>query len=100
MSLGSYLTIWPIFGAANQLLAALSLLAVGVWLKATGKNNLMVIIPMMFMFCVTLVALVQIIFANMAAHVITAALGTVLFILAVALFFEARKYIFGSAKAE
>ena len=26
MSLGSYLTIWPIFGAANQLLAALSLL--------------------------------------------------------------------------
>ena len=99
MSLGSYLTIWPIFGAANQLLAALSLLAVGVWLKATGKNNLMVIIPMMFMFCVTLVALVQIIFANMAAHVITA-LGTVLFILAVALFFEARKYIFGSAKAE
>lgn len=98
MSLGSYLTIWPIFGAANQLLAALSLLAVGVWLKNSGKNNLMVIIPMMFMFCVTLVALVKIIFANMASHVITAALGTVLFILAVALFFEARKHIFGSVQ--
>ncbi len=99
MSLGSYLTIWPIFGAANQLLAALSLLAVGVWLKSVGKNNLMVVIPMIFMFCVTLVALVQIIAANMAAHIITAALGTVLFILAIALFFTARKSLFGSSKA-
>lgn len=99
MSLGSYLTIWPIFGAANQLLAALSLLAVGIWLKSVGKNNLMVVIPMIFMFCVTLVALVQIIAANMAAHIITAALGTVLFILAIALFFTARKSLFGSSKA-
>ncbi len=97
MSLGSYLTIWPIFGAANQLLAALSLLAVGVWLKSVGKSNLMVIIPMIFMFCVTLVALAQIIFANMAKHIITAALGTVLFILAIALFIEARKSLFGKA---
>ncbi len=95
MSLGSYLTIWPIFGAANQLLAALSLLAVGVWLKSVGKSNLMVIIPMIFMFCVTLVALAQIIFANMAKHIITAGLGTVLFILAIALFIEARKSLFG-----
>lgn len=97
MSLGSYLTIWPIFGAANQLLAALSLLAVGVWLKSVGRDNLMVIIPMIFMFCVTLVALAQIIFANLATHIITAALGTVLFILAIALFLEARKTLFGKA---
>ncbi len=99
MSLGSYLTIWPIFGAANQLLAALSLLAIGVWLKSTGKSNLMVVIPMCFMFCVTLVALVQIISANLTTHIITAALGTVLFILAIALFFEARKQLFGGNKA-
>ena len=98
MSLGSYLTIWPIFGAANQLLAALSLLAVGVWLKSVGRDNLMVLIPMAFMFCVTLVALAQIIFANMAAHIITAALGSVLFILAIALFLESRKYLFGGTK--
>ena len=98
MSLGSYLTIWPIFGAANQLLAALSLLAVGVWLKSVGRDNLMVLIPMAFMFCVTLVALAQIIFANMATHIITAALGSVLFILAIALFLESRKYLFGGAK--
>lgn len=100
MSLGSYLTIWPIFGAANQLLAALSLLAIGVWLKSVGKTNLMVVIPMLFMFCVTLVALLQIVSANFGAgHFITAGLGTVLFVLAIALFFEARKNLFGSSKA-
>lgn len=98
MSLGSYLTIWPIFGAANQLLAALSLLAIGVWLKTIGKSNLMVVIPMIFMFGVTLVALVQIISANLGTNLITAGLGSVLFILAIALFFEARKSLFGSTK--
>lgn len=97
MSLGSYLSIWPIFGAANQLLAALSLLAVGVWLKSIGKANYMVIIPMIFMFCVTLVALIQLIFANYATQMITAALSVVLFILAIALFAEARKTLFGKA---
>ena len=99
MSLGSYLTIWPIFGAANQLLAALSLLAIGVWLKGEGKNNLMVIIPMVFMFCVTLVALAQIIMATAAKNVITAGLGAVLFILAIALIGEARTSLFGKKTA-
>ena len=95
MSLGSYLTIWPIFGAANQLLAALSLLAIGVWLKGEKKSNLMVIIPMLFMFCVTLVALAQIIMSSISVNIITAALGTVLFILAIALIGEARSSLFG-----
>lgn len=98
MSLGSYLTIWPIFGAANQLLAALSLLAIGVWLKGEKKSNLMVIIPMLFMFCVTLVALAQIIMSSISVNIITAALGTVLFILAIALIGEARSSLFGKAE--
>lgn len=97
MSLGSYLTIWPIFGAANQLLAALSLLAIGVWLKGEKKSNLMVIIPMLFMFCVTLVALAQIIMSSISVNIITAALGTVLFILAIALIGEARSSLFGKS---
>lgn len=91
MSLGSYLTIWPIFGAANQLLAALALLAVGVWLKDSKKDYLMVVLPMIFMFCVTFVALAQIIMANAASHIITAALGIVLFVLAIALVIESKK---------
>ncbi len=49
--------IWPIFGSANQLLAALALLAIGVWLKKSGKNSIMVIVPMIFMLLVTLAAL-------------------------------------------
>lgn len=96
LALDSYLTIWPVFGAANQLLAALSLLAIGVWLKSIGKKNFMVIIPMLFMFCVTLVALVQLILANMGTKLVTAGIAAVLFILAIALFFEARKNLFGN----
>ena len=91
MSVGSYLTIWPVFGAANQLLAALSLLAISVWLKDAGKRYKMVLIPMIFMFSVTFVALTQIIMANLSGHIITAALGSVLFILAIALVGEANK---------
>lgn len=98
MSLGSYLAIWPIFGAANQLLAALSLLAIAVWLKGEKKSNLMVVVPMLFMFCVTLVALAQIIMSSFSVNIITAALGTVLFILAIALIGEARTSLFGSSK--
>lgn len=97
LSLDSYLTIWPIFGAANQLLAALSLLAIGVWLKTIGKNNLMVVIPMLFMFCVTLVALVQLFMANMGTKLVTAGIAAVLFVLAIALFLEARKNLFSKS---
>ena len=92
MSFGSYLAIWPIFGAANQLLAALSLLAIGVWLKGEKKNNLMVVVPMCFMFCVTFVALGQIIMSS--SKMITTGLAVVLFVLAFALVGEARKHLF------
>jgi len=45
----SYLVAWPIFGSSNQLLASLTLLAVSVWLKKTGKNPLFTVLPMAFM---------------------------------------------------
>lgn len=48
---------WPVFGASNQLLAALSLTAVTVWLKASGKNWLVTGIPAVFMSAVTLSSL-------------------------------------------
>jgi len=44
-----YLVAWPIFGSSNQLLASLTLLAVSVWLKKTGKNPLFTVLPMAFM---------------------------------------------------
>ena len=49
--------IWGLFGAANQLLAGLALMAVAAWLGNVGKNNRMFIIPMVFMLCATLTSL-------------------------------------------
>ncbi len=50
--------IWGLFGAANQLLAGIALLAVCAWLGEVGKNNKMFFIPMVFMLCATLTSLV------------------------------------------
>jgi carbon starvation protein len=53
--------IWPVFGAANQLLAALTFLVIAVWLKRVGHGGWFVIIPMIFMFAVTLASLVMLV---------------------------------------
>ena len=50
--------IWSLFGAANQLLAGVSLLAVAVWLGEIGKNNKMFFVPMGFMLAATLTSLI------------------------------------------
>lgn len=49
--------IWGLFGAANQLLAGLGLLAVATWLGNIGKNNKMFLFPMAFMMVVTICSL-------------------------------------------
>ncbi|PTB96439.1 carbon starvation protein A [Marivirga lumbricoides] len=54
---GEFSMLWPIFGSANQLLAALALLAVTVWLYKIKQSATFVIIPMFFMFTVTLTSL-------------------------------------------
>lgn len=51
--------IWGLFGAANQLLAGLALLAVAAWLGNIGRNNKMFYIPMCFMLIATLTSLVM-----------------------------------------
>lgn len=53
----NYLTAWRIFGASNQLLAALTLLGVSVWLKRKGTNPLYIVLPMVFVMVMTLWAL-------------------------------------------
>lgn len=58
MASGGYAKIWPLFGAANQLLAALALLAAAAWLGNIGKNNKMFLFPMGFMLCATITSLV------------------------------------------
>ena len=59
LGMTGYSKIWPLFGAANQLLAGLALLTVCAWLGNIGRNNKMFYLPMGFMLVVTLVSLFQ-----------------------------------------
>jgi carbon starvation protein len=54
-----YEKVWPLFGSANQLLSALVLITLCVFLKVTGRSNKMLFPPMIIMLCVTFTALVQ-----------------------------------------
>ena len=54
-----YANIWPLFGSANQLLSALVLITLCVFLKVTGRSNKMILPPLIIMLCVTFTALVQ-----------------------------------------
>ena len=54
-----YANIWPLFGSANQLLSALVLVTLCVFLKVTGRSNKMLFPPLFIMLCVTFTALVQ-----------------------------------------
>ena len=57
LCLAGYMSIWPLFGSANQLLSALVLTSLAVFLKATGRKGWMLYGPMAIMFCVTMTAL-------------------------------------------
>lgn len=99
LAVGGFARIWPIFGSANQLLASLSLLAIAVWLKKTGKNYHMLTLPMVFMLAVTLSALVLLIQANLAkGNYILVVFPVLLFILAIVLAIEGYPIIFGKDK--
>ena len=105
LGMTGYTIIWPLFGAANQLLAALALLAVCAWLGNAGKNNKMFYIPMVFMLAVTLTSLVQTLYAkglvlmagtgDLFSAGVQAVLSAILFILAIVLAVKGAKTIFG-----
>ena len=59
LCLAGYMNIWPLFGSANQLLGALVLTALAVFLQSTGRKGWMLWVPMTVMFVVTMTALVQ-----------------------------------------
>ncbi|MFA9399304.1 MAG: carbon starvation protein A [Clostridiaceae bacterium] len=86
-----YEKIWPIFGSANQLLAALALLSLAVYLKKQGKDNWMAVIPTIFMFIVTLAALVLVALQNLkpaegaTGSPLLVVVAAVLFVLAIVL---------------
>ena len=70
LCLAGYMNIWPLFGAANQLLSSLVLISLAVFLRTTGRKGWMLYVPMTFMFVVTMTALV------MSAYGIVTKLGT------------------------
>ena len=114
LGMTGYGKIWPLFGAANQLLAALALLTVCAWLGNIGRNNKMFYIPMAFMLVVTLFSLFQTV-TNRIGQITSpdpvvqaavdwgtyaqAILGTLLFILAIVLAWEGVQTIFFKKKA-
>ncbi|MFQ6032579.1 MAG: carbon starvation protein A, partial [Candidatus Zixiibacteriota bacterium] len=53
----TFAALWPIFGTANQLLAALSLIAISTWLYLRGRKNLITLIPAIFMILTTTASL-------------------------------------------
>ncbi|MBY0097298.1 carbon starvation CstA family protein [Mesobacillus maritimus] len=55
---GGYL-LWPLFGTANQLLAAISLMLISIWLKRLGRNYLVTFVPMVFLLVMTVWAMIQ-----------------------------------------
>ncbi len=89
---GEFTTLWPIFGSANQLLAALALLAVSVWLIKSKINPNFALIPMFFMFAVTLSSLLLFAIQNFNRGIyVLSVLAGLLFMLSLVLIWLARK---------
>jgi len=76
---GSYVQFWTLFGASNQLLAALTLLSVTMWLYRARKRLAYTLLPMLFVLSVTLWALLDLAFTNLRnpAHIIELINGTI-----------------------
>ncbi len=86
---GTWQTVWPLFGAANQMLGALALLAVTLWLVKTKSKALFVLIPMIFMFLVTTSALLVMLYTNfIAGNYLLSVISFILFVMCVFLGLE------------
>ncbi|MCZ9968462.1 hypothetical protein OFQ59_00020 [Brachyspira hyodysenteriae] len=102
-TLYGYARIWPIFGSANQLLAGLSLLAVAAWIKNRQKRTSWEnIIPLTFMFAVTLSALALVVYTNIMKATfdgyVLAGIAAVMIILAVVELFITGQWARGLSK--
>jgi carbon starvation protein len=64
---GSYLEFWTLFGASNQLLAGLTLLAITAWLYEARQRIAFTLIPMFFVLTITLWALARLVIGNLQA---------------------------------
>ena len=75
--------LWPIFGAANQLLAAIGLISVTLWLLVNGRRYFFAAAPAVFMMTTTLASLVILLRKYLAeSNYILIATDLILFVLA------------------
>ena len=87
--------LWPIFGAANQLLAALGLITVTVWLMLRGKKYIFAIAPALFMLVTTLASLVILLFQYVRkSNYILAATAILLMALSMGVIYLVAKKVF------
>ena len=109
LGLNGYAKIWALFGSANQLLAALALLAIAAWLANIGKKSFMCWVPMFFMLAVTIASLIintktqiGLISAGGAdwGPYVQAIVGVLLMVMAVVLAIEGVQTIFGKKKVK
>lgn len=66
---GSYLDFWTLFGASNQMLAALTLLSITVWLHQARKRIAFTLLPMLFVLTITFWALALMVYGNLSASI-------------------------------
>jgi carbon starvation protein len=94
--------IWPLFGSANQLMAALALIAVSVWLFRRGRKSWFAMVPAVFMVITTIASLVYLLIktylpagniALIAADVILLCLSLGVIVLSVKAMFSVRREI-------
>ncbi len=99
---GQSMAIWPVFGSANQLLAALALLAITVWVSQLKKSFMFTLIPMLFMFAVTLTALATLFYTNLFYYnnIVLSIISILLFLLAILLGIKAYGVLINGKKAE
>jgi len=105
---GTWIYLWQLFGTSNQLMAALSLLIVTVWLRSTGRNPAYALYPMLFMYITTMAAILVTAYnlyasilsnPNVAAQPINSVGAVAMIIVALLLFAAAAVIAFDGWKA-
>ena len=90
--LPAWKVIWPVFGATNQLLAAMALLVAYVWLKSIGKKAYYVLLPMIFMLVTSLWSLILTVNKGLSTgsnqHVLVTGTAVTLIVMAAIVLFD------------
>jgi len=93
-------SIWPIFGSANQLMAALAFFAISIWLAEIKENYLFTLLPGIIMLIITVTALITLSYRNLAIthNYILGITAGVILIMALVLTISAFIFIFREAQ--